>query len=243
MALAGIARHFHDITGFTYRAGIWKEMWLPHLCWISVSPESAQCSRVAEIPSWSWTSINGIVDLKHKGFYRDSRQDKKFRLIDVATALLYPAREFGQIKGGRLRVHGLLGRMPFRRHHTPIEDENDAPEHSRRGMRTYGTSKNGIFRHWDSLKARRLASEADEVRYLLMIRNACTAILHGALGSFGSANMSMILIPWTSNSKAMRQDRNELPRTFRRVGVFEMSKPLTAEIFGWIRDPEEIVII
>jgi len=56
-AIAGIAKAIHQLTGFTYRAGIWEQDVILGLCWYRVGESFHSTTYLA--PSWSWASSAG----------------------------------------------------------------------------------------------------------------------------------------------------------------------------------------
>ena len=285
VALAGIARRFYDLTGYAYRAGLWKELLPAQLCWIPVREHSfseaehqrreKQEQPTEAIPSWSWASRDGCVDLTHKtaDIFVNLQIDKHFCILDITTSLVYPSNEFGQVRGGRLLVRGLLRPRKFRTHHAPTVEYNSKHYYRRWHLPhwrwydwpffTYGTAEDGIYRHWDSTRALADASRNGEVYYLLVMRDACMSALPRPV----YADLGMMLIPiYTPDEPTVRRQQNgdsgevkesntdtdtqTTRTTFRRVGVFEISKRRTKWIFDWssgggsgLGGPEEIVIV
>lgn len=66
-ALSGVAQRFHQKTGWTYLAGLWKENLLHDLSWYITRPQTSPFDSGLEIgmrpeqfraPSWSWASVD-----------------------------------------------------------------------------------------------------------------------------------------------------------------------------------------
>jgi hypothetical protein len=65
LAIAGIAQIFRDTTGFTYKAGLWKEHVHSGLLWHaegSLMPVRST-TTASNAPSWSWASLDGPVNM------------------------------------------------------------------------------------------------------------------------------------------------------------------------------------
>lgn len=78
VAFAGIARALHNITQFTYLAGIWKEQFLPSLLWHLAKTDAilghVKTSTTDEplhpnFPTWSWFSMPVRDDFRLSFYY------------------------------------------------------------------------------------------------------------------------------------------------------------------------------
>ncbi|PVH97037.1 HET-domain-containing protein [Periconia macrospinosa] len=104
-ALSGVARHLSQEHNFQYLAGIWRDNTVNHqLCWKALHPNL----RSDRSPSWSWTSIDGLVDFRMP----------VIRVLDTFPTRIIEAKmdletedPFGSVRGGLIRV-ACLGLLP-----------------------------------------------------------------------------------------------------------------------------------
>jgi hypothetical protein len=92
--------HLGDIGDDHYYAGIWSTHLLCGLTWkVTRSPDTS-AQYVA--PSWSWASVNGVVD-----YPTESLGEPGAEVLDICT-VPKGNDSFGQLIGGCLRLKGLL---------------------------------------------------------------------------------------------------------------------------------------
>ncbi|CAO2654064.1 Nn.00g107970.m01.CDS01 [Neocucurbitaria sp. VM-36] len=98
-ALSGIARRIYDARGGPYIAGMWqKEDIEAQLCWQVTTPQKRPPWRA---PSWSWTSIDGLVlyRVRQSGILDNVHA----HVLDAKMTLLSQI-PLGEVKGGLLRI-------------------------------------------------------------------------------------------------------------------------------------------
>ena len=116
IALSGIAQVVSQFTCAKYIAGIWSENLVAELAWrrIHSSMENAS-SRVEwgfmaeyQAPSFSWASIQGVVDSLPRTHVQDIHSwNQTFSLIDMHVSQI-GLNPFGAVSGGYIKVHGYL---------------------------------------------------------------------------------------------------------------------------------------
>lgn len=113
-ALAGLARRFGKQVEDQYLAGLWRQDLNRELSWTvdwpyrfpSKKPPSNTSRRRYIAPSWSWASQRRPVYLTKLGdYYEPAVYD--WNIISVETEAAGQDR-FGQIKSGRLIIHGRM---------------------------------------------------------------------------------------------------------------------------------------
>lgn len=98
-ALSGLASDFHEITGFTYLAGIWKEDIHQGLTWAIDKPQHQLPEKPYIAPSWSWAShVGGVSFTSPIG-----EMDARIQDTGISLAGLDP---FGRVTSGFLRLCG-----------------------------------------------------------------------------------------------------------------------------------------
>lgn len=117
-ALSGLAAEFHNHTGDSYLAGLWKGDLAGGLLWAASTMEKLQKTTEYRAPSWSWASVEG--EIYYEGILawdsRDSGVPEKFEL-EVLDAQTKPTglNHLGAVHGGYIKVRGLLKATPFSR--------------------------------------------------------------------------------------------------------------------------------
>lgn len=114
IAIAGIANIILEGSGNTYAAGLWKTNIEEQLSWWVVDCKQADgqpSSRPADYraPSWSWVSIDGLVQLR-KNVYQP--RDYKVAILDLDVKTVTPVPT-GQVERGRILLRGHIGKMTF----------------------------------------------------------------------------------------------------------------------------------
>jgi hypothetical protein len=104
MALSGVARSLQNRFGHEYIAGLWRPELEWQLMWaVSDSVRGGQRSASHQIPSWSWASVDGEIDL---GSDKDDFHYQTCVII-LGTCIIPTAGDlFGEIKDGQLRIEG-----------------------------------------------------------------------------------------------------------------------------------------
>ncbi|KAK3376397.1 heterokaryon incompatibility protein-domain-containing protein [Lasiosphaeria ovina] len=115
LAISGIAERFASIlniddVGSCYVAGLWKPYL--HLCLMWHIDRDAIAPRPAEFqgPSWSWTSVNGVVPSSYPSLDRWKPENITLEVLDCAVDLANARAPFGAVRPGsaRLKVRGRL---------------------------------------------------------------------------------------------------------------------------------------
>ena len=116
VAIAGIARLLRHALAERYLAGLWENNLEEQLAWkvvdckkASGAPSTRQVKYRA--PSWSWASVDGVVELQ-----RQAPQPRTYKA--KLEAKVQPAANLDNIAwvtGGSLEVQGQLGSMRFSR--------------------------------------------------------------------------------------------------------------------------------
>jgi hypothetical protein len=124
IAISGVARHFHTITGDKYVAGLWRSNIERELCWRvdreevpsaseTSRPPSGPCQLFADHPlyqgpTWSWASTNEPISWELYGFTVDQLHSLKYSttLVSVLNCpiALAGTDEFGQLQNAQLEV-------------------------------------------------------------------------------------------------------------------------------------------
>lgn len=91
-AVSGIARAFHEATGYLYIAGIWKEHAHSGLLWYShqqydPKPRYRITSEEYIAPSWSWASIDGPVKMLFSKSSKQMKLQNEAQLLDARISL------------------------------------------------------------------------------------------------------------------------------------------------------------
>ena len=108
LAVSGLARQIHLVTGDQYIAGLWKASLRFQLMWYrdptDVGFYQARRPKTYRAPSWSWASIDGPIDF----FAQVELGDLIAEVIQCEVILGDPSKLFGAITGGRLIIRGPL---------------------------------------------------------------------------------------------------------------------------------------
>ena len=114
IALSGVAEEFHNMSNYSYLAGLWKECFLANqLLWKARKQPNGQPSvrpSVYRAPSWSWLSLDatipGSVTIGPAVF---------IEILDAHTTLVDDNSPTGQVKHGAIRVRGQLERVQLQK--------------------------------------------------------------------------------------------------------------------------------
>lgn len=103
-ALAGVAKHFHEKTGYLYVAGLWKEDLMTGLLWYRPNHKDAPTS--SKLPTWSWARFNGGVS-----FWSDERGLLKLintdcELIDLSYQTNDGFHNYGEVSNAKIQIKG-----------------------------------------------------------------------------------------------------------------------------------------
>ena len=117
-ALSGLAHEFYKYSGDDYLAGLWRTGLEGHLCW-SVEPFHLRYGwthrpSAYRAPTWSWASLDGEIK-----FIWPSKDTFPLEIIEADTTVL-GQDPFGQVKGGWIKVSGLL-------YHATSSEETEIP--------------------------------------------------------------------------------------------------------------------
>ena len=110
IAIAGLVKYMSAIIKDEYVAGMWARFLASDLLWHvanSLNLEDVPASRpqVYRAPTWSWASIDGIID-------HGSITDEGMRFIVVDVSLQYATEDTtGLLTGGRILLKGILKRV------------------------------------------------------------------------------------------------------------------------------------
>lgn len=97
-ALSGVASRQQAMTGGHYLAGIWRERLHEQLLWRTASPTSRRMRPPWRAPTWSWTSVDGSVEIG--SVFMDGGKQYT-TLLDAWTKPAGPD-PFGAVTGGEL---------------------------------------------------------------------------------------------------------------------------------------------
>ncbi|ERF70188.1 hypothetical protein EPUS_00376 [Endocarpon pusillum Z07020] len=107
-ALSGVASKIHNLLGYHYFAGLWKEDFPRGLAWYCSSYRRAHLSPAEPIeflaPSWSWASQDGEVT-QAASSTTSPFGSADLSILDVNVDLKGPD-PFGQIHSAQLKVYG-----------------------------------------------------------------------------------------------------------------------------------------
>lgn len=127
VALSGLARHTHKgLNSYTYHAGLWSCEMLQSLLWRIENGKAADGSpskrlHHASVPSWSWLSVNGVVEP------RDPLDPVMTRrpLAEIVTYVTIPislTHPFGNVDKAHIVMSGCL--VNRRSAHWPLFGDN-----------------------------------------------------------------------------------------------------------------------
>jgi hypothetical protein len=131
VAISGLAMRLSTRMGARYCAGLWERSLPIQLLWKS-DRYRGRHSRYSEYvaPSWSWASVNGVidpVDLNPRRF----GDPKSFKvLIDIAGVSLELASRnpFGRLKAGSMHLQGRLARLTLQQRRSNLHAADSAHE-------------------------------------------------------------------------------------------------------------------
>ncbi|RYP78176.1 hypothetical protein DL771_000653 [Monosporascus sp. 5C6A] len=100
LAISGLADRIAPILKTGYVAGHWEKFLPADLLWRVTTPQPNP--RAYQGPSWSWTSVNGLV------LFDKANRNMSLEVQKVDIQLYNPKAPFGAVKQGTLRVCGKL---------------------------------------------------------------------------------------------------------------------------------------
>lgn len=113
VAISGLARHTHKmLKGYSYHAGLWSCEMLQCLLWRVKDGKAADGTpsrrlHHASVPSWSWLSVNGVVEPRDP---LDPSRNRK-PLADIISCVTIPAsvhHPYGTIQNAHIVIAGCL---------------------------------------------------------------------------------------------------------------------------------------
>lgn len=112
IAISGIAKVFQSrMLNDTYVAGLWYNSFPLGLLWKVIDPDSITRPDSYRAPSWSWASIDGGISPCNTV----TAKDTCMLCLDILSSNIDLVSEdpTGQVKGGSLRVCGLMKRAQW----------------------------------------------------------------------------------------------------------------------------------
>ncbi|KAJ4301916.1 hypothetical protein N0V90_004012 [Kalmusia sp. IMI 367209] len=109
-ALAAIAEVAGSLGNDKYVAGLWKKYLLPQLLWRVSDPATAfrpLNDDSAHHPTWSWTSVNGQVDM-WPFFFEHPAGKPIAQVLECDTELVHNIVPYGRLKSTKLVIRGWL---------------------------------------------------------------------------------------------------------------------------------------
>ncbi|KAF7918450.1 uncharacterized protein EAE98_009693 [Botrytis deweyae] len=116
IAISAIARRFETYFNDDYMAGMWRQSLENDLVWyVSFPKREPSQPAVYVAPSWSWTSTNSRVSMpggSRVGGWPPTKSDECFASVeDVQLDYTFNENHHGSLRGGRLRLRGILQRL------------------------------------------------------------------------------------------------------------------------------------
>jgi hypothetical protein len=149
-AIAGIAKRFGEVADDSYHAGLWRHDMSRGLLWRpDNSPSTADKTKSARAPSWSWASVNCGVAYSRFSMFGSSTSLLPFSPLvddlDVSDPATGKDHPFGVTSKASLRLSGVLVTIINDMH----EDSGSAPAEN-------GTLLAHDFQHsWDDRRSGR----------------------------------------------------------------------------------------
>ncbi|KAI1453023.1 heterokaryon incompatibility protein-domain-containing protein [Annulohypoxylon moriforme] len=101
IAISGVARFCQPAFGSDYLAGLWASNLTRDLCWHS--RDHLQHVINYRAPSWSWASVEGMVDYRPIGDF-----ENLVDFLDTYSTLIAQDNPFGAVRDSRIRLLGYL---------------------------------------------------------------------------------------------------------------------------------------
>ncbi|CCF36230.1 hypothetical protein CH063_01458 [Colletotrichum higginsianum] len=171
-AISGIAKGFATALRDEYVCGLWKSDLPAGLVWAASGPRHLQVPFPHPVPgtmprpSWSWASLNGQVTWTNP--HLKKQKDADFEILGHDLELESPNAPFGEVKGGELRLRGLLMSV------TP-------PSVGNRGVLVVILGRREMPVQLDYLNDPRLSTGSQCLLSVLVIVNTGRSIIEGLL--------------------------------------------------------------
>ncbi|MCJ1395666.1 hypothetical protein MMC18_008552 [Xylographa bjoerkii] len=107
IAISGLAKLFHAAVRQEYIAGLWAQELHDGLAWKVPSKGAAWRPVENRVPSWSWASLEGAVEML------ETRSEAAFSVVTARTDVV-DLDPFGAVAGGELVLRGQLNRVRVR---------------------------------------------------------------------------------------------------------------------------------
>ncbi|KAI1089733.1 heterokaryon incompatibility protein-domain-containing protein [Rostrohypoxylon terebratum] len=101
VAISGIARFCQPVLKSDYLAGLWIVHFIRDLCWYSEN--SLGHVRDYRAPSWSWASVNGIINFRYIGEYKEL-----VGVVGTHITLVDQTNPYGAVDNSWIRFSGLV---------------------------------------------------------------------------------------------------------------------------------------
>ncbi|KAF4469023.1 heterokaryon incompatibility [Fusarium albosuccineum] len=125
IAIFGVAEHLRNELKVEYHAGLWREKMEIQLAWYVTELQVDRSPRNDLAPSWSWTSINGAVDLQQVDLYEGYDITTLASITEVDLR-----READQLRGEKV-----VGHLRMRCSLNPVTIEGGAQNYRLGGKR------------------------------------------------------------------------------------------------------------
>ncbi|EPE26446.1 hypothetical protein GLAREA_02359 [Glarea lozoyensis ATCC 20868] len=198
VALSGLAKVYTPLLGDEYIAGIWRSRIFTELLWHAETESFPETERPLRYraPSWSWASIDAHITCHHALSPSDLRGQTCCTVLEAQVETLGHDTT-GQVKGGFLRVSGVLRPCHFWTQPKDLRPQVllDTTDHIAEIVLTdfFPIILEAMFDH---------PSEIDD-----SIQLYCLPVLHSV----------------RSNFRGMVVRAGSTPETFERVGMFYTS--------------------
>ena len=98
LALSGLAKEYSAALDDEYLAGIWRKSLLTELLW-SVRGTTYPAPTSFQGPSWSWTSVNGVIDFKGRyGSEDGTKEQARAKVLECELMLVEDSAPFGAVE-------------------------------------------------------------------------------------------------------------------------------------------------
>lgn len=101
LALSGLAKEYSAALDDEYLAGMWRKSLLTELLW-SVKETTYPAPTSFQGPSWSWTSVNGVIDFKGRYISecgtKEQASAKVAKVLECEPMLVEDSAPFGAVE-------------------------------------------------------------------------------------------------------------------------------------------------
>ncbi|EON61370.1 hypothetical protein W97_00584 [Coniosporium apollinis CBS 100218] len=98
LALSGLAKEYSAALDDEYLAGMWRRSLLTELLW-SVQGTTHPAPTSFQGPSWSWTSVNGVIDFKGQyGSEHGTKEQARAKVLECELMLIEDSAPFGAVE-------------------------------------------------------------------------------------------------------------------------------------------------